>query len=354
VDGGRLELEELRLSLAVSSSMVLSSSRMRAITDGGSPRRSCSGTSTSLGSSVLSIGKEQFTEITTQGVEEDGLDRLACAVGAVFAPTAGEAGMNPVCRLVTGAGETRGVDEGLQQHQGLVVKGLPVVGKAAGVGRKDPGSQTLDLDPWQDEETNVAGYLMEVGKPLLVVPADEAIAGGNPPGGGTPSQGGNQAAVKIDEVFEVGADDFGVAQIVVGIDKMIPEGFIGAAADHGEAKLAATVCAAVDSGGVVREGAETGGFLAGPANMELAVFKARWQDNRPFALQGKEQNAGGAFLDRTVGLPPVPVFTKQTGYGGAALAPVGGHEAADGVEIAGGNLPAADAIRLLLHAVAPS
>jgi len=123
-----------------------------------------------FGRSALSIIKEQLTEFAVERIKQDSLDRLARGVGAVLAPVAGYTGVKPVGRFVAGAGKFGGVNEGLQEHEALVVKGLPIVRQPADIG----------------------GHLVEVDKPVLVIPADEAVVGSDSPGGGPLSQGGHR------------------------------------------------------------------------------------------------------------------------------------------------------------------
>ena len=59
---------------------------------------------------------------------------------------------------------------------------------------------------------------MQVGLPGGTVPADHPVTFGHLPGRGAPTETGHQAAVKIDQILEVGADDPGGAEIVVAID----------------------------------------------------------------------------------------------------------------------------------------
>ncbi len=271
-----------------------------------------------------SIIKEQLTEFAIERIKEDSLDRMAGGVGPVLAPAAGYAGVKPVGRFVAGTGKSGSVNEGLQEHDALVAKGQPAVRQPADIGGKYPGCEVFDFDPGKDKEANVAGHLVKVDKPVLVIPADETVAGSDSQGGAPPSQGGHRAAIERDEVLEVRADNSGVAQIMVGLDQVTPETFLGGAADHGKVECTSSGCITAERGGIVGKFSATG-FSAGPDN-------GRWVGgmfNAPFLLQGKEHNPTGTVLERAVRLKPVPAFAEKVGEDRTALSPIFDNQATD-------------------------
>ena len=107
---------------------------------------------------------------------------LGFAVGRIAAVAAREAARGadhlPVGGAVTGAGKTRGIDEGLGQQEAVTMDALPILGQAPQVQRQDARGQIGDAPGGgEDQEPGVVGQQMQA----LVVqhprPADPGIAG---------------------------------------------------------------------------------------------------------------------------------------------------------------------------------
>ena len=109
-----------------------------------------------------------------------------------FAAALGLADRAPVGGAVAGAAKPLGVDEGFRENGGKAVAVFPIVGELAGGASKDVGGEVFDVDPGKDEEAGIVDHEVEVAFSLLGGPADEAVAGGDGPGGGAESQGGEQ------------------------------------------------------------------------------------------------------------------------------------------------------------------
>ena len=106
---------------------------------------------------------ESAPPVLPQGSEPDVLLRLIpSGVSVVSAPSLGGSDESPSGRLVQGAGEARGLDEGLDEHgRGVVALG-PVVGQLPADQREDVRAQVGDRDPGQDEEPRIVDHEGEV------------------------------------------------------------------------------------------------------------------------------------------------------------------------------------------------
>ena len=106
---------------------------------------------------------ESAPPVLPQGSEPDVLLRLIpSAVSVVPAPSLGGSDEGPAGRLVQGAGEARGLDEGLDEHvRGVVALG-PVVRQLPVDQGEGVRAQVGDRDPGQDQEPRVVDDEWEV------------------------------------------------------------------------------------------------------------------------------------------------------------------------------------------------
>ena len=99
---------------------------------------------------------ESAPPVLSEGPEPDVfLGLVPSGVSVVSAPSLGGSDEGPAGRLVQGAGEARGLDEGLDEHgRGVVALG-PVVGQLPADQGEDVRAQVGDRDPGQDQEPRV-------------------------------------------------------------------------------------------------------------------------------------------------------------------------------------------------------
>ena len=118
---------------------------------------------------------ESAPPVLPQGSEPDVLLRLIpSGVSVVSAPFLGGSDEGPAERLVQGAGEARGLDEGLDEHgRGVVALG-PVVRQLPADQGEDVRAQVGDRDPGQYEEPRIVDHEGEVLLAQLRRPSDEA------------------------------------------------------------------------------------------------------------------------------------------------------------------------------------
>ena len=103
--------------------------------------------------------------------------------------------VDPVGGTVAGALEARGFAEGLEQDGAEAVAAVPVKRELALDGGKQMGSQAGEANPGQDEIASVIDDPGQVALAGGAVPADEAVAGGGFPGGGTEAEQGQEDAI---------------------------------------------------------------------------------------------------------------------------------------------------------------
>gem|GEM_PF-1255434 len=121
-----------------------------------------------------------------------------------LAPSLGIAEIGPVRCLVAGSVESRPFDKGFQQDRTNAVASFPVVCEPPGGHAEDAGCQVFAADPGQDEETRVVDHQVEGSAALVGVPADEAVAGLDGPGGGAKAEQSDDALFGPDEVAQLG------------------------------------------------------------------------------------------------------------------------------------------------------
>src|SRR5665648_600049 len=246
VDGGWLELLEFWLSLtssaatrffsaafSASRACSLSSRYMRSFsTRGGVCCRSSSVTSKPGGSRRRST-MELLPKITAERIEKHRLGLIVAKVTvAALGGALGGAHITPVRRPITGPPEAGLVHKGFQQDNGLAIVRLPVRRQTPDIGGQHVRGQVLNLHPGQDQKPDIVGHQGQVLLTASLVPADEGISASHPPGRRPPPQAGHQPAIQIGQIFQVGAHDPGTAQIMVGVDQVIPELLPGGTAHH--------------------------------------------------------------------------------------------------------------------------
>ena len=162
-----------------------------------------------------------------------------------------------------------------------------------------------DVDPGQNEETDVVDHLGQVAFPLVPIPADQPVAGRHLPRGGAPAKAGHQAIVKIGEILQRGADDPGRTQIMMAVNQVIPHPFIRGLAHHLDCQRAKRG----NSAGHFR-GVHCVGTAIRPSRKTIGLLHARRQGEFAFFLQGQQQAPAGHVLQLAVGLPPLPALAE--------------------------------------------
>jgi len=120
-----------------------------------------------------------------------------------------------------------GIDEGLEEVDGVAVDLVPVGGDASGHAPQDMGSQVGNgVGPGKDEKAGVVGDEVEMGPANRGGPADEAIAGPQVTRRGTERQAGDGGVAAAHEQFDMLAHRAGIAERVVGLDQAIEERFL--------------------------------------------------------------------------------------------------------------------------------
>jgi hypothetical protein len=119
-------------------------------------------------------------------VEVDVFDGCLDLVVAVLPGSPpGLAGKHPIGSPVAGSGEAGTIDKGFDQADGMSVTLLPVVVQTPGDSRKNVAGEMWDFDPWKDQEPAIVRCQGQIGFALCRRPANEFVAGGRSPRGGT-------------------------------------------------------------------------------------------------------------------------------------------------------------------------
>lgn len=174
---------------------------------------------------------EFLPEIFHQRKSPDGLDRAVAPVShVIFASAGSHPKIDPVRGLVTGSGETLGVNECLKAIERMVIELLPVIGDASTNQAKNVGCEMRNTDPGQNEESRIIGQQVDVAATGMLVPSDETVAAANMTWCRTERYAGDRSVCAIDNVFEVLAYRLSIAKIVIAVDQVFVERFgLGAA-----------------------------------------------------------------------------------------------------------------------------
>jgi len=204
---------------------------------------------------------ESPAPVFAQGSEPDVLFRLiASGMAVVSAPSLGDADECPAGGLVEGAGEARGLDEGLDEDGGGVVALGPVVGQLAADEGEDVGAEVGYLIQGRMRNLGLS-MTREVFLAQLWGPTDEAVAGGElASGGGEAEHGEGAAEAVVDGVADLGADQGLVSEVVVAGDELVPEPALAGVADGG---MEAEGPDLIEGGGR----GKSGGSVSGPKVM---------------------------------------------------------------------------------------
>ena len=112
-------------------------------------------------------------------IQPDGLlGERSRVVDIQFSAPLGLPYIDPIGSLVTSSTETRGLHEGLQQDRSVSVARGPILGKAFGHHGKQLRGKVLGAYPGEDEEAGIVDNQREALLSLSIVPADEAVPGG--------------------------------------------------------------------------------------------------------------------------------------------------------------------------------
>lgn len=140
------------------------------------------------------------------GMERADPDRFLLAVSivdaAVSAEPPGLSQADPSGRLVTGAGESGGIHEGLGQKNRMVELTPPVGGETPQAEAQNPGGEMGRAGFWQDQKSLVVGDVAETAELLRGSPSDPAVPVAALERGGSPPQKGHPFGAGEGDVFE--------------------------------------------------------------------------------------------------------------------------------------------------------
>jgi integrase len=110
---------------------------------------------------------------------------------------------HPVGRPITRAAVAFGIDEGLEEIDGVPVDPFPVRRDSSRHLTENVRRQMRDTDPRQNERARIIGEKADITAPRLCRPADKAVAGAQMPRRRRPGQAGDRASRRIHQIFEV-------------------------------------------------------------------------------------------------------------------------------------------------------
>ena len=161
-----------------------------------------------------------------EGIEEDVFDwEDLPMLEFEFTASLGLADAYPVGGPVAGAVEAVFLNEGFEENGAVLVALFPIVRETFGDRGKDAGGEVLGMDPGEDEKAGVVDNQMEVLCALLRVPADEAVAGCDLPGGGSEAEKSHKLPVfTVHKIARLRPRKRFVPEVVVAMNEFVPKG----------------------------------------------------------------------------------------------------------------------------------
>jgi len=166
---------------------------------------------------------ELAAEVAHEGVKVDVFDGQRVGVVAVeLAAAFGSSDPGRLGGLVAGASMPADFDEGLDECRLIAVALLPVGAQAGGDGAEEVGGEVRDAHPGGDQEAGVADDELKAGLAGLCAPADPVVAVFERPGGsGEADRGDGRLGAGGDQVAQLGARRWGVAEVVETADHLV-------------------------------------------------------------------------------------------------------------------------------------
>ena len=127
----------------------------------------------------------------------------------------------PAADFIRGAAKLLGIDEGLDQRDGMAPAGEPVVGQAREHLFEQAAGQVGIVRVGQDNEARIVDHQRQAAAALLGGPADELIAVAQVVGRGAEGDQREPLALVGGGIAQVFADERGVAQVVMLEDESV-------------------------------------------------------------------------------------------------------------------------------------
>lgn len=167
---------------------------------------------------------QPLSEITAQRIAPDGFEGSVGLSGMVGLPTTGGlAQVAPTGSPVAGSCKTLGVDEGLEEINGMLVDLLPIRGNLSGHPSQQMGGQAWNFDPIQDKESSIVSQKMQVLLAGLDGPADKSVSATDMPWSRRPAKTGDRSFLGEYHIFEMFSHRLDIAQIMELGDESVIE-----------------------------------------------------------------------------------------------------------------------------------
>jgi hypothetical protein len=160
----------------------------------------------------------------------------------------------------------------------------------------------FDVDPGQDEKTDIVGNEAEMFVSGWGIPANESIPVFNLKGSAGPAQASDHLAVEKSQVSNMFADKTRSPQVVIMVNQVIPQ--IALPWSHlSQGKVT------IGIEGVSQRGITEQRSLSKGVSFEIVLRSQTRRKLDQFLLfQTQQQISGGTFLELAIGLDPSPGF----------------------------------------------
>ena len=173
-------------------------------------------------------GREKTKRILSQGLDEDALDLSVVVVSSgVSSVPFGFAKIAEAGGPVAGSQKAGGIDEGLDEQDGMAVSLFPVAGKPAHAESQDLRCQMGKTDPRKDEVAQVVGEIAQAPGPLGSGPSDHPVPVSIAPGGGSPTQEGDPLPVEKGNIADRLSRHGPESEVVVSPHLFVPPDSLG-------------------------------------------------------------------------------------------------------------------------------
>src|ERR1019366_297311 len=130
----------------------------------------------------------------------------------------------PVGGRVSRTGKTLLLDKAFHQGQVVAIDPLPIPTQSMHSPGQQRGSQTLDLNPRENDKALIIDHGPKMVLPGLNRPTNELIARADLPGRWAKAQTGQRSVLQARNVFELSTRGLLIAQVVIGSDQALVEG----------------------------------------------------------------------------------------------------------------------------------
>jgi hypothetical protein len=173
-------------------------------------------------------GRQKTKRILSQGTDEDALDLSMVVIPSGVSPVPpGLPQVDETGSPIAGSGKAGGVDEGLDEDDGMAVSVFPVGRKPMQAEGQHLRGQVGKTDSRKDEKAQVVGKIAQTPGPLGNGPSDHPVPVPVAPCGRSPSQEGDPLSFEKGDIADRLPGHGPESEVMVGPHLFVPAGAFG-------------------------------------------------------------------------------------------------------------------------------